>query len=58
MPTPKPGETQNQWMGRCVPYVMQEGKKAEQAVAQCLSMWKQYEQREMNKLAKGHILKK
>src|SRR5262245_47161779 len=41
MPTPHPKtETQSEWMGRCVPYVVNEGKDQDQAVAQCLQMWR------------------
>lgn len=41
MPKRLPGETQNQFMKRCVPKVLAEGtaKTNAQAVAVCLSMW-------------------
>jgi HK97 family phage major capsid protein/HK97 family phage prohead protease len=42
MPTPKPGqETQSEWMARCVPYLIDEGKDKDQAVAQCLNIWRE-----------------
>lgn len=47
MPTPKKDETRDEWMGRCVPYVMDEGKEQSQAVAQCAGMW---ESKDMDKV--------
>jgi len=38
---PKAGEGESQYMGRCISYVMGEGKEQDQAVAQCISMWDQ-----------------
>ena len=38
---PKAGEGESQYMGRCISYVMGEGKEQDQAVAQCISMWQQ-----------------
>lgn len=40
MPTPKKDETENEWMGRCVPALIDEGRPQEQAVAICRSMWR------------------
>jgi hypothetical protein len=41
---PKAGESEDDFMGRCIPYVMDEGKEQDQAVAICISKWdKQYE---------------
>lgn len=39
MPTPRKGETRKDWMARCVPAVIREGKDPDEAVAQCSSMW-------------------
>jgi len=40
MPVPKQGETQEQFMQRCIPQVKTEGVTQEQAVAICLSKYK------------------
>ena len=40
MPTPNcDGETRSEWMGRCIPIVMDEGRTHDQAVGQCAGMW-------------------
>ena len=39
MPTPHKGEKRKEFMERCVPEVIAEGKNAAQAVAQCSSMF-------------------
>lgn len=39
MPTPKKGEKRKEFMERCVPIIIAEGKNAAQAVAQCSSMY-------------------
>jgi len=39
MPKPKPNETENQFMERCIPIVEGEGKPHDQAVAICISLW-------------------
>jgi len=43
MPTVKPGESQSDYMSRCVPYVMAEAgtKSKSHAVAKCLGMYRQ-----------------
>ena len=41
MPTPKSGESMKDFMDRCMPMVMDEGKSSDQAVAMCTSMFKQ-----------------
>jgi len=43
MPTPRAGETQKEWMKRCVPVRIEEGDEQEQAVAVCMSMWRNKE---------------
>jgi len=39
MPTPNADENHSDYMGRCVPMMMDEGKDQDQAVAICSSMW-------------------
>jgi hypothetical protein len=41
MPKPKPNETKNDFIARCIPYVINEGvaKNSEQATAICNSIW-------------------
>ena len=46
MPYPTQSEKSDEdgksrYMGRCIHYLKNEGKKQDQAIAQCLSMWKQ-----------------
>jgi hypothetical protein len=48
MPEHKQGESESDWMKRCVPYLENnEGKDHKQAVAQCINMYKEW--REKNK---------
>lgn len=42
MPSVKTGEKQADYMHRCVPQLIKEGKKQDQAVAQCLNMFKEH----------------
>jgi len=40
MPTPRcSDESRSDWMSRCIPYVMDEGRTHDQAVGQCAGMW-------------------
>lgn len=39
MPTPSNNETREEWMARCVPELIEEGRDRDQAVAICSSMW-------------------
>lgn len=39
MPDPSEGETEKDFMERCVPEVVKEGKPQDQAVAICYSKW-------------------
>lgn len=43
MPTPRTGETQGDFVTRCIPVVLDDGtaKDAKQATAICFSMWEQ-----------------
>jgi len=43
MPNPKNYESEDDWMGACVPRMVDEGRKQEQAVAACLNMWRNKE---------------
>lgn len=38
---PNSGESKNDYMGRCVPAMMEEGKDQDQAVAMCSSMFEE-----------------
>ena len=38
-PELKPGESQSDWMSRCIPVLIAEGKNQEQAAGQCSGMW-------------------
>ena len=39
VPKPKPSEKKKDFMLRCIPILIQEGKKTEQAIAQCSSLF-------------------
>ena len=41
MPDPSNYESEDEWMAACVPAVIDEGKPRDQAVAQCLNMWRE-----------------
>lgn len=40
MPTPRIAESEKKFVARCVPILIAEGRKPDQAVAICHSMWK------------------
>ena len=40
MPEPRPDESRESYMKRCVPQVKKEGKKQDQALAICFSYWR------------------
>lgn len=42
MPDPKKGEKKDNFMSRCIPILVKEGKPSDQAVAICSSMYDQY----------------
>jgi len=46
MPTPQPGETQEDFIGRCIPMVLDDetAQDNEQAIAICNSMWEENQQ--------------
>jgi len=39
MPKPRKKETKSKFMSRCISDVVKEGKKQDQAIAQCLGVW-------------------
>ena len=41
MPKPKAKESQNDFLKRCIPQVIKEGKRGKQAIAICASLWTQ-----------------
>lgn len=47
MPTPKPDESEDDFMERCVPMAMEEGKENGQAVAMCRQMFSEHKQNKM-----------
>lgn len=57
MPDPSSYDNESDWMSACVPAVMDEGRTNEQAVAQCLSMWSNKEEKGKD-LFKGVIFGK
>lgn len=40
---PSPSETKDEFIGRCIPYVMREGKTQDEASGQCYGMWENRE---------------
>jgi len=43
MPYPKAGESKQEYISRCIPYMIKnEGKEKDQAVAMCYAFWKEY----------------
>ena len=50
MPSVQKGEKKDHYMKRCVPMLVKEGKKQDQAVAECLNLFKEKWK------AKGNIL--
>lgn len=57
MPDPNNYDNESDWMSACVPTVVDEGRTQEQAVAQCLSMWSNKEEKTKD-LFKGVIFNK
>ena len=39
MPKPSKKETKEQWLKRCIPVLIGEGKDKDQAIAVCMSQW-------------------
>jgi len=42
MPTPEPKESEKDFVDRCIPIVMAEGKTQEQAAGRCYGIYRQY----------------
>jgi hypothetical protein len=40
MPQPEPGETEREFLKRCIPYMMHEGRSQAQNVAICYSIYR------------------
>lgn len=58
MPKPKPNESEQEFMSRCIPMVEGEGKPHDQAVAQCISLWenrRKYMKNIIHKIYKGEV---
>lgn len=51
MPTPTKGETQSEYVQRCVPIVMGEGKTQDEALGECFSAWRSH--RKDMKMSRG-----
>ena len=43
MPKPKEGESKEDFMERCIPILIDEGKNQDQAMAICYSIWEEGE---------------
>lgn len=48
MPTPKRNEDKSDFISRCIPELVGEGKKQDQAIAQCHSIWRQNKKEKAN----------
>ncbi len=47
MPYPQKGESKDQYIKRCIPYMIKnEGKEKDQAVAMCYAFWDEYQPKE------------
>ncbi len=57
MPEPKSGETQNDFIARCVPIVIDEGKTQDQALGKCYGIWMSSKKKSLIKTAKELVLK-
>jgi len=58
MPLVKPGETEKEYISRCIPILMDEGKEQKQAIAICFSMYRRRNEDligKLNKLIKDEI---
>jgi hypothetical protein len=40
MPDPKPNETEQEFVNRCIPYMMKEGKTQEEAAGACYGIYR------------------
>ena len=46
MPEPQSGESRSEFLDRCIPMLIDEGKDSDQAVAECISLWERRDRRE------------
>lgn len=58
MPMPEEGESQKDFVSRCIPMVINEGaaKDSKQAAAMCFSMYKKKKKKKMNGTESSRIL--
>lgn len=49
MPSVNPNEKKNHYMSRCIPKLIQEGRKQDQAIAICSSMYEESKKRKQSK---------
>lgn len=47
IPSVKPGESQKEFISRCIPFVIKEGNPKDQAVAICYSIWRRRNKSQM-----------
>ena len=40
MPVPRDNEKKEDFIKRCIPYIIKEGKSKDQSIAMCYSIWK------------------
>lgn len=48
MPDPRPGESRDDFLDRCIPQVIEEGREPDQAVAMCISYFEGYKDKAFN----------
>lgn len=44
MPKPTTGESEDDFMSRCVPQLLDEGKDRDQAIAECLNLYREHKE--------------
>ena len=55
IPVPNKGESEKDFIKRCIPYVIKEGKEADQASAICHSIWKRKHEQGVDKIDKERV---
>lgn len=53
MPTPGKNEKEQEFIARCVPIVLEEGKEQKQAVAICYSLWQNRNKKKASMMKKA-----
>lgn len=48
MPKPRPQESEDDFMARCVPQLIHEGHERPQAIAECLSLYREHKNEEQD----------